>query len=254
MSMKSVIFAGMRPGMEKELYKKFLSKKIALHHVCEVGVFMPEMSNILDFIVRDRVRTTLVEPDPKSIAAIREFFRDYNNVKLLPYAVYDHHGVLELVQRNASTFVSTLPYSPAQINDNYHIQKEDTFTVECRKFDELDDGSIDLLSIDTEGSEWYVVKNLVSRPLVISVETHGKSYLNPFFNEITGWMAANGYERWWLDKTDTVYYKKGTFTITTAEKIRLAAMDAYVKFRRARKKAAKFFSGGGSRGPKKAAK
>jgi FkbM family methyltransferase len=108
-------------------------------------------------------------------------FREYNNVELLPYAVYDRHGVLELVQRSASTFVSTLPYSPAQINDNYHIQKEDEFTVECRKFDELDDGSIDLLSVDTEGSEWYVVKNLVSRPLIISVETHGKSYLNPFF-------------------------------------------------------------------------
>ena len=243
----------MRPGMEKELYKKFLSKKIALHHVCEVGVFMPEMSNILDFIVRDRVRTTLVEPDPKSIAAIREFFREYSNVELLPYAVYDHHGVLELVQRNASTFVSTLPYSPAQINDNYHIQKEDKFTVECRKFDELDDGSIDLLSIDTEGSEWYVVKNLVSRPLIISVETHGKSYLNPFFTEITGWMAVNGYERWWLDKTDTVYYKKGTFTVTGAEKIRLALMDAYVKFRRVRKKAAKFFSGGGGGGGRKKA-
>jgi FkbM family methyltransferase len=251
MSMKSAIFAGMRPGMEKELYKKFLSKKIALHHVCEVGVFMPEMSNILDFIVRDRVRTTLVEPDPKSIAAIREFFREYDNVELLPYAVYNHHGVLELVQRNASTFVSTLPYSPAQINDNYHIQKEDTFTVECRKFDELDDGSIDLLSVDTEGSEWYVVKNLVSRPLVISVETHGKSYLNPFLAEISAWMNANGYERWWVDKTDTVYYKKGAFTVTGAEKIRLAAMDAYVKFRRARKKFTKLFSGGAR---KKAAK
>ena len=88
----------MRPGTEKELYKKVGSKKIVLHHVCEVGVFLPEMSNILDFIVKDRLRTTLVEPDNRSIAAIREYFRDYNNVTLLPYAVYDHHGVLELVQ------------------------------------------------------------------------------------------------------------------------------------------------------------
>jgi FkbM family methyltransferase len=251
MSVKSIIFTAMRPGMEKALYKKFLSKKITLHHVCEVGVFLPEMSNILDFIVRDRLRTTLVEPDPKSIAAIRIYFREYDNVTLLPYAAYDHHGVLELVQRNASTFVSTLPYSPAQINDNYQIQKEDTFSVECRKFDELDDGTIDLLSIDTEGSEWYVLKFLMSRPLIISVETHGKSYLNPFYKEITGWMAANGYERWWLDKTDTVYYKKGAFTVSTGEKLQLAAMDAYVKFRRARKKVGKLFSGGGRKTPAK---
>jgi len=231
--------------MEKELYKKCSGKKVALRHICEVGVFMPEMSNILDFIVKDGLRTTLVEPDPKSIAAIRVYFRGFANVELLPYAVYDHHGVLELVQRNASTFVSTLPYSPAQINDDYQIRKEDTFTVECRTFDELDDGTIDLLSVDTEGSEWYVVKKLVSRPVVISVETHGNSYLNPYYGEIRCWMAANGYERWWLNKTDTVYYKKGAFSISPSEKLRLALMDAYVKFRRARKKAERVFRGGG---------
>ncbi len=235
----------MRAGMEKELYKKCSAKKITLRHICEVGVFMPEMSNILDFIVKDRLRTTLVEPDPKSIAAIRDYFHAYQNVALLPYAVYDHHGVLELVQRNASTFVSTLPYSPAQVNDDYQIRKEDTFTVECRTFNELDDGTIDLLSVDTEGSEWYVIKKLVSRPVIISVETHGKSYLNPFYREIRDWMAANGYERWWLNKTDTVYYKKGAFHVGSAEKFRLALMDGYVKLRRARKKLERVFRGGG---------
>lgn len=147
------------------------------------------------------------------------------------------------MQRDASTFVSTLPYSPAQINDDYQIRKEDTFAVECRTFDELDDGTIDLLSVDTEGSEWYVVQNLVSRPVVVSVETHGKSYLNPYYGEISGWMAAHGYERWWLNKTDTVYCRKGAFPISSAEKLRLVLMDAYVKLRRARKKAERAFRG-----------
>jgi FkbM family methyltransferase len=234
----------MRPGLGKELYTKFLSKKISVHHVCEVGVFMPEMSNILDFIVKDRVRTTLVEPDPKSIAAIRTYFRDFPNVRLLPYAVYDHHGELELVQRNASTFVSTLPYSPALVNDEYHIRKEDRFTVECRTFSELDDGTIDLLSVDTEGSEWYVIKELVSRPVVISVETHGKLYRNPFYAEIENWMTLNNYERWWMNKADTVYCRKGAFPITGGEKLRLSLMDTSVKTRRARKKVERFFRGG----------
>ena len=232
----------MRAGTEKTLYKKFLSKKIRVDHVCEVGVWLPEMSNILDFIVRDRIRTTLVEPDPKSIAAIRTYFRDYSNVGLLPYAAYDRHGELELVQRNASTFVSTLPYSPAQVNDDYRIRKEDTFTVECRRFDELDDGSIDLLSVDTEGSEWYVIRYLKSRPLIISVEMHGKSYLNPFHSEIAAWMNAQGYGKWFMDKTDIVYYKKGAFEVTAAEKLQLFWMDATVRFRRARKRAFGFFS------------
>ena len=229
--------------MEKELYTKFLSKRVHIHHVCEVGVFLPEMSNILDFIVKARLRTTLVEPDTRSIADIREYFRDYSNVTLLPYAVYDHHGELELVQRNASTFVSTLPYSPAQINDNYAIRKEDTFTVECRTFDELDDGTIDLRSVDTEGSEWYVIQNLVSRPLIISVEMQGKSYINPFAREIQTWMAREGYERWYMNKTDVVFYKRGAFSVTTGEKFQLSLMEAYVRFRRARKRFARLFTG-----------
>jgi FkbM family methyltransferase len=233
----------MRAGTEKTLYKKFLSKKIRVDHVCEVGVWLPEMSNILDFIVTDRIRTTLVEPDPKSIAAIRGYFQDYSNVELLPYAAYDRHGQLELVQRNASTFVSTLPYSPAQVNDAYRIRQEDTFTVECRRFDELDDGSIGLLSVDTEGSEWYVIRYLKSRPLIISVEMHGKSYLNPFHSEIAAWMNAQGYGKWFMDKTDIVYYKKGAFKITAAEKLQLLLMDAAVRFRRARKRALGSFSG-----------
>jgi FkbM family methyltransferase len=233
----------MKAGTEKKLYKKFLSKKISVHHVCEVGVFLPEMSNILDFIIRDRTRTTLVEPDPRSIAAITTYFKDYPNVGLLPYAAFDHHGTLELVQRNASTFVSTLPYSPAQVNDNYHIQQEDRFTVECRRFDELDDSTIDLLSIDTEGSEWYVIQFLKSRPLIISVEMHGKSYRNPFYSEITGWMAREGYDKWYMDKTDIVYYKKGAFPVTGLEKMQLSLMDTYIRWRRARKRTAKLFSG-----------
>jgi FkbM family methyltransferase len=237
--------------MEKELYQKCSAKKIVLRHICEVGVYMPAMSNILDFIVKERTRTTLVEPDPKSIAAIREYFHDYKNVTLLPFAVYDHHGVLELVQRNASTFVSTLPYSPAQVNDDYHIQKEDTFTVECRTFGELDDGSIDLLSVDTEGSEWYVFKTMISRPLVISVEMQGKSYLNPFYGEISTWMGANGYERWYMNKTDIVFYKKGAFSVGSGERLRLAAMNAYVRLRRARKRMERAIRVGGGKDGRK---
>ena len=73
--------------MEKKIYTKAISKEIAVAHVCEVGVFMPQISNVVDFILKDRIRATLVEPDPKCQAAIRAFFREYSNVTLLPYAI-----------------------------------------------------------------------------------------------------------------------------------------------------------------------
>jgi FkbM family methyltransferase len=202
------------------------------------------MSNIVDFIQKDHIRATLVEPDPKCQVAIRGYFKDQSNVTLLPYAIYDYNGTLELIAREQSTFVSDLPHSPATVNDNYSIREDDRFTVECRRFDDLDDGSIDLLSIDTEGAEWYVIKYLKSRPLVISVETHGKIYQNPFLKEILSWMDQNGYDRWFKDKADTVFYRKNAFSVTTAEKLQLSIMDARVAIRRARKKFEKLFTSG----------
>jgi hypothetical protein len=74
--------------------------------------------------------------------------------------------------------------------------------VRCTTFDRLDDGSIDLISIDTEGSEWFVLKYITSRPDVISIETHGAAYTNPYLDEIQRWMrekrllaAVHGQER-----------------------------------------------------------
>jgi FkbM family methyltransferase len=223
-------------GSQKKIYKKCLSKNIKINHACEVGVFLPEMSNIFDFITKSKTKTSLVEPDPKSIDAIKKLFGNYDNVTLYPFAIYDHNGTLELVQREASTFAANLSASPALVNDNYQIREEDKFTVECKRFDEIDNGTIDLLSIDTEGCEWFVLKYLKSSPLVISLETHGKKYINPYFTEITKWITDNNYARWFMDKSDTVYYKKDAFKINTAEQLQLQLMNFFVKFRRLKKR------------------
>jgi len=222
-------------GTTKKIYSKILSKSLPVNHVCEVGVFLPQMSNVFDFITKSKTKTTLVEPDPKSIKAIKEFFGNYSNVTLYPFAVYDYNGTMELVQREASTFAADLSASPALINDNYKVKDEDKFSVECKTFDRIDDGTIDVLSIDTEGCEWFVIKNLKSKPVVISLETHGKKYVNPYFREINNWMNENGYEPWFMDKSDTIYYKKGSFAMNANERMQLWWMSLYVKFRRFKK-------------------
>jgi FkbM family methyltransferase len=220
---------------KNELHQKCAEKKISPGHVCEVGVFTPERSNILEFITKDKIRATLVEPDPQRIAAIKKFFAPYPAVTLYPFAVYDYNGTLELAQAGESTFATALPFSPAVINDQYKVKKEDTFSVECKRFDEMDDGTIGLLSIDTEGCEWYVLKYLKSRPLVISLETHGKSYSNPYLSEIRGWMDRNGYKRWFINKSDSIFYKEGAFPMSAGERMKLRSMDAYIRFRKFRK-------------------
>ena len=221
---------------KNELYEKCKARQLPLKHVCEIGVNMPEKSNILDFIRKDKLKATLVEPDPQSIAAIRRFFTADDNITLFPFAIYDHNGTLELAQRGESTFATSLPFSPAMVNDRYSIKKEDTFQVECKRFDELDDGTIDLLSIDTEGCEWYAIKYLKSRPAIISLETHGKEYSNPYLTEIIGWMKQNDYHRWFITKTDSVFYKGGALVPDEDDVQQLKAMDRYIRFRKFRKK------------------
>ncbi|MDP4290084.1 MAG: FkbM family methyltransferase [Bacteroidota bacterium] len=210
----------MKGGANEQLYKHCKSKGLHFNHVCEVGVYLPETSNILEFTL-EGVRTTLVEPDPKSVKAIHQYFRNNKNISLFPYAVFDYNGLIELSKRESSTFVTCLKSSPALVNDSYIKNKRDNFQVECKTFDKIDDGTIDLLSIDTEGCEWYVIKNIRSRPKVISIETHGKSYVNSFINEIKEWVEANDYVIWYKDKSDSVYIRNGLFDLTAAEKLKL---------------------------------
>ncbi len=190
--------------MNERLYKSTKRLGLAISHVAEVGVYHPETSNILGYI-RDGVPADLFEPDPDSISRIHEAFGKYAHVKVHPFAIYKENTTLKLYRAGASTFAADLPSSPALANDSYQPSADDAFEAEARRFDEFDDGTIDLLSIDTEGCEWYVLMHLKSRPLVISAEMGWKKYQNPFLKEIKEWMQSNGYRVWYSDKSDTVY-------------------------------------------------
>lgn len=219
----------------KNLYVRLEKKGFQPQHVAEVGVYVPETSNIFDYIEAG-IRTTLVEPDPESIKRIRKRFDGYEHVTLHTVAAYDFEGELELSQRDASTFVSQLESSPAIVNDGYVVSSDDQFSVPCTTFDTLDDGSIDLISIDTEGSEWFVVKHLKSRPDVISIETHGAAYTNPHIDEIRRWMSANDYVVLFKDKSDSVYVRPDRVAPGVGDKVSLLFRNASLALRRFRKR------------------
>ncbi|CAN5413590.1 hypothetical protein BH10BAC6_BH10BAC6_16650 [soil metagenome] len=173
-------------------------------HVCEVGVYVPDTSNVLGFI-RDGVRTTLVEADPQIVEQCQAKFIGMDHVSIHGVAVSDAAGALRLYRVGASTFAEGLPDAPALSNDSYTPNDSDSFTVDAVRFSAIDDGTIDVLSIDVEGGEWYVIRHMVSRPLVISIETGVKHYTNPFMTEISRWMSDHGYRPWYRDGSDTVY-------------------------------------------------
>lgn len=210
--------------MNNKLYKFVRRKDIKIGHVAEVGVYYPETSNILDFI-NEGVRTTLVEADPLCVKRIEAFFGGKRNVNIYPYAVWDKNEMVVLYRAKASTFVGSLDKSPALINDSYKLNEEDKFTAEAKLFSDIDDGAIDLLSIDIEGAEWYVIKHLKSRPAIISLETQADTYVNPYLNEINDWMKNNHYKIWFLNDTDTVFIKDGTIDFNPLEKVLLGIQN-----------------------------
>ncbi len=219
---------------EEILYYRLKQKKIEFKHVAEVGVYLPETSNIALF-AREGIRSTFVEPDPSSIDGIKKSFSELDNVKIYPVAVYDQSGRVELIQRKASTYLKVLESSPAIINDEYRFNEEDVFSVDAVTFDEIDDGSIDLLSIDIEGGEWFVIKHMNSRPLVLTIETHGAMYINPYIEEINKWIADNDYVVWYMDGSDTVYVKRDLFSLTRADHLKLSLMKFTLGYKKYRK-------------------
>ncbi len=214
----------------KQIYRKSKKRNLTYRHVCEVGVYLPETSNVIDFI-KDGIRATLVEADPETVEKIRAYFKGYN-IQLHPCAVWERNGTIKLSKAQASTFVSELKSSPAIENDRYEIKESETFEVSCKAFSEIDTGDIDLLSIDIEGSEWFVIKHLISRPKTISVETHGKYYTNPYIHEIKKWMQDNDYITWYKDGSDTVFIQKRLFTPSWKDKVYIAFNNLKIRWKK----------------------
>ncbi len=190
--------------MNEKLYKRCNEIGFKPSNICEVGVYKPETSNVLLFI-KDGIQSTLIEPDPKCIAEIERYFKEFEKVRIIPCAIWDSASEIKLYRCSASTFVGEVKNSPAVMNDGYIPKEEDSFPVRAIKFSEIDDGRFDLISVDTEGCEWYVLKNMISKPKVISLEMKCKKYINPFYQNIESWMLDNNYRLWYSDGSDRVY-------------------------------------------------
>lgn len=189
-----------------KLYKKCKKLKLSFNHVMEIGVDHPKYSNMLGFI-NDGIKTELVEPNPASLKYINETFKEKENVIIHPFAIFNKRGKIGLYNREGSTFAKELEDSPAISNDNYIPDEKDLFYADAKLMSDIDDGTIDLLAIDIEGAEWMVIQNLISKPVVLSIETGCKKYKNPNLDKINEWISQNNYKLWYKDGSDSVFIR-----------------------------------------------
>jgi len=186
-----------------------LDNTLEVKKVCEVGVYNVRYSNMLPFARQNEneCKVMLVEPQPNLAWKLRQYAQTngLENVKVYEVAAGDAKGVstFRVPQvGGASDSSGHLPLGGKDVfsirhgkNLNYKEIKVPTVT-----FDVIDTaGDIDILSIDTEGAEWFTIKHMKSRPSLIMIEMLTEAddnlprWVNPYYQEILEWMKQNKY-------------------------------------------------------------
>lgn len=170
---------------------------IEVNHACEVGFYRLEDSQIKGFIYAG-VRCTVVDILQSRIAV------RYKNVDWRRIGIDFNKGIQTFQWNGASTHKCGIA-SPSVQNKSQKKKHRGTRIHPVTTFDKIDDGTINVLAIDIEGMEWAVLKFLVSRPVLISVEMAWKKYKNPNFKKIRKWMRDNNYKKIATYLSDEIY-------------------------------------------------
>lgn len=186
--------------------------------VAEVGTFDAGHLQSLPFVFDRQCRLYLFEPNPECVRDLRSVFAKADNVEITEVAIGDEYGQADLLIPRAtpgnpnaasSAFLEGVssPYIARESAGNN--ENMDSVRVEVVPFSEFDPGDIEALHVDTEGNEWKVIKTLISRPKLISLEMFGKfGYENANKTLIEEWMNDNGYQEYLVGKNDIIYVKK----------------------------------------------
>ncbi len=173
-------------------------------HAVEVGVWLPAFCHVSKFIDAG-VRVQLVEPQPEVAKELDKKWGHLDNVTIHRVAVAAEAGEVTMFRPHplpTAHLQGSDPPSKHEGRDGVH-----RITVPAITFDTIDDGTIDVLSCDTEGSDWHVISKLKSRPTVIAVEMHHSRWRNKHHDEIIRWMEDNSYLNYGVIGGDDIYVK-----------------------------------------------
>jgi len=145
----------------------------------------------------------LIEPDPKMARQARV---RYPWARVREVAVGSKEGRANLRRLNGSSYIKGIAWAPAFDSCPDAARKAGKVAVAVVPFSSLDDGRIDLINIDCEGSEWQVLQGMHSRPVIIQIEMHAK---NPDCEKMEQWFQENHYtvtSRWGI--ANRIYFKE----------------------------------------------
>ena len=181
--------------------------------VAEVGVNEPDKCSVASFL-RDGIPGMLVEPLPWCAEHLRA---EFPNTQVIEGAIGDGKGKVLLYDRGEGSWIADVPDGCAPDEHVGHTGMKRSEFEECYvrpvlsyRWQELDPGDIDILCVDTEGAEWFVVREMQSRPCLVRLEMHftHSGWRNPYDAQIRGRMADMGYEVLGADVSDVLWARR----------------------------------------------
>lgn len=180
--------------------------------VAEVGVNEPEKCSVAPWL-RKGVEGILVEPLPWCCARLREAFP---TAKVVEGVVGATRGEVKLYDRGEGSWIEDVPKGQAPDEHHKHsAMNRDSFdpqfvrTVTSHPWWSLEKHQLDVLCVDTEGAEWFVIRDMRTEPKLIRLEMHftHTGWRNPFYQEICDSLHSCGYEILGEDVSDILWAK-----------------------------------------------
>lgn len=180
-------------------------------NVCEVGVNDPDKCSFAWCSDVPEINVTLVEPLPWCAEHLRQAFP---KATVIEAACGLESGRTILFDRGEGSWIEQVPEGTAPDEHKNHsginrtdFDKRYLREIEVIRFADIDQGNIDVLCVDVEGAEWFVIGQMKSRPKLVRAETHfsHSGYQNPNINKINDHMANLGYKIIMQDVSDTLW-------------------------------------------------
>ncbi len=192
--------------------KEYANKK-SLKTIFEIGVGNPNLCRVQDMMGDENFNLHLLEAHPTTYQHLINRYGNYSNLSIYNIAVFNKDGEIFFCDDGDSSYVDEV-ISPTKHNVPDIAKLKNKFKVPCKSMKSIDNENIDIILIDTEGSEWEIIKNMISRPQLIVLETHNHddhghgSYYTPNLSLINEWMINNNYKLLKTDATDSWYEKQ----------------------------------------------
>jgi FkbM family methyltransferase len=161
--------------------------------IFEIGVGNPSICRTANEFVNE---CYLFEANPQIYKQLLQAYGNRPNFHIHNVAIADYDVEIEFSCNGDSSFISDIK-SPASYGPKEYLDSFEKIKIPCKKICNFEnDESIDVILLDMEGSEWFVLKHLISRPKIVIIEMQNsdETYKNPFFNEILNWFKENNYE------------------------------------------------------------